>query len=1112
MSPTAPDSPEPFDAVVIGTGFAGAVTTCRLVEAGLRICVLERGRRYGPRDFPNYPTENLFESQDPHAPPTDVAFPDFSRWLWSQDHGLYDVRDLKDTLSVQAAGYGGGSLIYANVHMRPPQGVFDADWPLEYRGDRLGRYFDLAAYMLQAAPVPQRLTKTLQLQRAGAALGPSGSTTWFRTPLAVTFVDGPNPFGRVQHGCDMRARCWRGCDRGAKNTLDLNYLARAEDAKDGGVPPDIRTLAEVVSIEKHRDEIFAVHYRDLWQRAVDDESTRPVRTVRARYVFLCAGAVNTTELLFNSSELLPDPEAVTRLRVKLGSRYFPNADALAAVFDCEEPQEADFGPTITSALLHTHEPSDDICTLEFTGGRWIPGARPPDSDTVPFPRGTRVRAGTATATLAARPMLDWGDWNSDSVPAAGSLVLEDLVGTFAAGADVEIGGMAVARITSGPLRKPHWFLVEDGGYPPDIEGVVGIFRSPLWLRRNRYLEACMPPRPGATLRRPSTSHLRVDALTEALGATSNRSFSSRGVVARTFAADLSPSGQRPSADPVAADFVPPWLATAASNTRDEIFASATSMILPFLGRVLDQMAFAVARDLDPHTVSQLSNNTVDREKLEFLVRGMLRQAIQIFAGSEVEVADRIARVLFQNVPGSLADIMRLAGDALLWAIGHGHNNRYTSILLIMGRDLYRGRLRSERVDGRNELRAQLPNPVIDSLSDVQERVLRDIASRAWRGELRTNPGWTTLGKRVTVHSQGGCPMGPADTSVTAPDGMVHGCPGLYVMDAAAFPASVGVNPSATITAIAEFKVERFLHAEWSRHRPNTAWESRDHERAAEWWRTQNRSELDPLNRADLVSIRSPTSGIVGLTFKEQMRGFFTACEGNEYLIPGTLDDSAEAEERLETLWRHTRRFAAVESEGISNGTTITLTLQAAVGDLGRLIATTTDGRPSRFSLSGTIEMDDGMGTPPSCFELDTEHSFLIAFVRSRQPVPMRYFRYHLQFRDGNRRRLFEGIKILRDAPGFDVWNDTSTLYFEIRDHDGTAAGQLQRGIARVSLDLFMREQLPSMNVTGTSDPIRCSWALAAYYKHFARELAAVYGKRAQQFTEMLLNLVTGIHV
>ena len=44
-----------YDAVVIGTGFGGAVAACRLAQAGLSVGILERGRRYPmgsfPRDF-----------------------------------------------------------------------------------------------------------------------------------------------------------------------------------------------------------------------------------------------------------------------------------------------------------------------------------------------------------------------------------------------------------------------------------------------------------------------------------------------------------------------------------------------------------------------------------------------------------------------------------------------------------------------------------------------------------------------------------------------------------------------------------------------------------------------------------------------------------------------------------------------------------------------------------------------------------------------------------------------------------------------------------------------------------------------------------------------------
>lgn len=63
---------------------------------------------------------------------------------------------------------------------------------------------------------------------------------------------------------------------------------------------------------------------------------------------------------------------------------------------------------------------------------------------------------------------------------------------------------------------------------------------------------------------------------------------------------------------------------------------------------------------------------------------------------------------------------------------------------------------------------------------------------------------TLLGAATTAHVLGGCVMaGTADQGVVNEAGEVFGYPGLYVMDASILPANVGVNPSLTITAMAE---------------------------------------------------------------------------------------------------------------------------------------------------------------------------------------------------------------------------------------------------------------------------------------------------------------------
>ena len=61
-----------------------------------------------------------------------------------------------------------------------------------------------------------------------------------------------------------------------------------------------------------------------------------------------------------------------------------------------------------------------------------------------------------------------------------------------------------------------------------------------------------------------------------------------------------------------------------------------------------------------------------------------------------------------------------------------------------------------------------------------------------------------LGMSFTAHILGGCPMGDSEASgVIDRAHQVHNYPGLFVVGGAAVPANLGVNPSLTITAMAE---------------------------------------------------------------------------------------------------------------------------------------------------------------------------------------------------------------------------------------------------------------------------------------------------------------------
>jgi cholesterol oxidase len=66
-----------------------------------------------------------------------------------------------------------------------------------------------------------------------------------------------------------------------------------------------------------------------------------------------------------------------------------------------------------------------------------------------------------------------------------------------------------------------------------------------------------------------------------------------------------------------------------------------------------------------------------------------------------------------------------------------------------------------------------------------------------------------LGMPTTAHLMGGCPVGRAqEDGVVGLDFQVFNYPGLYVIDGSIMPANPGINPSLTITALAEYALSQ----------------------------------------------------------------------------------------------------------------------------------------------------------------------------------------------------------------------------------------------------------------------------------------------------------------
>ncbi len=106
---------------------------------------------------------------------------------------------------------------------------------------------------------------------------------------------------------------------------------------------------------------------------------------------------------------------------------------------------------------------------------------------------------------------------------------------------------------------------------------------------------------------------------------------------------------------------------------------------------------------------------------------------------------------------------------------------------------------------RRGLVSELPDGVSLSPDEHISHGLTHTFAAKTKGIAQDTIPETLLGIPATAHLIGGCPMGTSDADgVVSLNCEVFNYPGLYVVDGSIIPANPGVNPSLTITALAEY--------------------------------------------------------------------------------------------------------------------------------------------------------------------------------------------------------------------------------------------------------------------------------------------------------------------
>ena len=311
-----------YDAIVVGSGISGGWAAKELTEKGLKVLLLERGEDI--KHVVDYKTANTPQWEFPHRggrtqemienyPVLKRDYPlnetNLNYWVKDKECPYTEIKRFD-----WYRGYhvGGRSLMWGRQSYRLSAMDFEAnakdgiatDWPIRYKDlDAWYGYVEkFAGISGNRDGLPQLPDGEFQPpmdlncveKDAAARLKKAFNGERLLTIGRVANITRPLP-GRTQ--CQYRNKCWLGCPFGAYFSTQSSTLPAA--MKTGNLT--LRPFSIVTRILYDKDAKKAKGVEVL------DAETNQTIEYNAKVVFLCASAVNSTWILFNSAtDVWPD--------------------------------------------------------------------------------------------------------------------------------------------------------------------------------------------------------------------------------------------------------------------------------------------------------------------------------------------------------------------------------------------------------------------------------------------------------------------------------------------------------------------------------------------------------------------------------------------------------------------------------------------------------------------------------------------------------------------------------------------------------------------------------------------------------------------------------------
>jgi cholesterol oxidase len=316
------------DIVVIGSGFGGSVAANRLVLAGKRVLLLERGPW---RD--SLPVRSMGIERRSPFPLGREAFTHFFHSLHRgrlslrlRRTGMYELVSFPGLYALAASAVGGGSTAYGGLLVPPLNKAMWHDRHPDLDPADIERYYgkvieDMGGVRVsREQPLPMSIWDHFPATPGGRCRPAEEQPhVGMLIPPTAAQVGEVTTFGpaRVQRRyCSFDGGAFLGSPGGEKASVDFVYLAPVLDK---GL--EVRDLCEVTGIQRAgpvNGSGYLVRFRDQ-SNGTDDQ-------VHATQVVLAAGTLNTLRLLFSSSS---QPDGLVTMP-SLGRSFYGNGDLIAA--------------------------------------------------------------------------------------------------------------------------------------------------------------------------------------------------------------------------------------------------------------------------------------------------------------------------------------------------------------------------------------------------------------------------------------------------------------------------------------------------------------------------------------------------------------------------------------------------------------------------------------------------------------------------------------------------------------------------------------------------------------------------------------------------------------